>query len=286
MAKGVARVQRVLVAVDASTTSRRAVLWAASEARLRRASLIITSTATWHAARPADAADVHTVLQASVAAACRREPSIAVGSQLLHGDINEHLITLSGSAAMIVLGTHQATDQPAAGLLGLVDDRVALQARCPIVIVPATDSNQSVGNPVVVGLGSDPAGRRALGAAAEEATLRTAALLVLILAAGANDQAATSPHSSRQLLRGATKRMGKDFSTIPTRIEYCYGPGPTSLLTSARDANLLVMSWPAALLSQHWRSVTAEAVRQARYPVMLVSPSSTTHYVAVMRCGR
>jgi nucleotide-binding universal stress UspA family protein len=269
----------VFVSIDASPVSRRAVLWAASEARLRRTSLVVTNlhVAASHGSQPDDSPDIDAVLQAGVAAACRREPAIAVGTRLLHTDLGEQLIALSRSAAMIVLGVDPATPQAADGLLWPVDDRVALQARCPIVIVPVKNSNQSPKPRVVVGW-DDLAGRRALRAAAEEATLRDAALVVVILAAGANDQASASLRSSRQLPLGkAAKLVGKDLPTSPAQVEHCDGQGPSSLVASARDAELLVIGFQESTQwSPDQRSVTADIVRRAHCPVMLVGPHSGT----------
>jgi nucleotide-binding universal stress UspA family protein len=269
----------VLVSINASPASRRAVLWAATEARLRRTSLIVTNLPVvgGPAARPDDTSDIHALLQAGVAAACLREPGIAVGTRLLHRDGSEQLITLSQSAAMIVLGIDNAASEGAADLQSPVDDRVALQARCPIVTIPATHSNQSSRPRVVVGW-DDLAGHGALRAAAEEATLRDAALVVVILADGADDEAAASHHSDRQLpLSEVSKLVGKDLSSSHAQVEHQYGPQPSSLIAFARDAELLVISSPPATQwSLHWQSVTADTVRRALCPVMLVDPHKRT----------
>jgi nucleotide-binding universal stress UspA family protein len=270
----------VLVSSDASPVSRRAVLWAATEARLRRTSLIVTNlpVAGGPAARHDATFDINAVLQAGVAAACRREPGIAVGTRLLSSDVSEQLITLSRSAAMIVLGIDHAASQTATDLLSPVHGRVAQYASCPIVIVPAKNSNQSPMHRVVVGW-DDLAGRRALRAAAEEATLRDAALIVVILAAGAKAQASASLRFNRQLrLSEVSKLVGKESSSSHAQVEHQYGPRPSSLIASARDAELLVIVGPPATQwSLHWQSVTADTVRRALCPVMVVGPNSWTH---------
>ena len=104
MGTGVAgRRARIVVGVDDSRAARNAVLWGAAAARLHGRDLIIAHVAPpggQSLASDAAVAREH-LLNASAAAASEREPTVVVGTQLVHGAAAEELVRLTNAAMML-----------------------------------------------------------------------------------------------------------------------------------------------------------------------------------------
>jgi len=139
------------VGVDGSDASQEALRWAAEEARLRSAPLVAVHAwsfvppqpigdpgmlampagdlpgqlgAESHAARIALDGAVEDVLGADA----------EVERKLVEGDAGEALVAESGSAQLVVVGSHGRSGFKAA-LLGSVSRHVANHAACPVVVV-------------------------------------------------------------------------------------------------------------------------------------------------------
>ena len=140
MSKGALEPERIVVGVSQSSASSYAVLWAAEEARIRRNVLLVThiDPPTAYAPDLHDAATTcHRLLAKSATIASDAQPSIAVGTVLLSGAISDELIRLSRSAALIVVGIDRDIPRSAHGAIGSIEDRVVVQAHCPVVTVSA-----------------------------------------------------------------------------------------------------------------------------------------------------
>jgi nucleotide-binding universal stress UspA family protein len=169
--KEVNRVGRIVVGVDASPEARRALAWAAAEARLRQAVLQVVHA--YHAknlAAPVYFGSQHTY-DASVGAAGEPQPELtaslhrraafeeAVRSQLLEGLVGElgetvsgvevqqtvvedrhpaeALVQLSVDAELLVVGS-RGRGGFSELLLGSVSHAAVLHAVCPVVVVPSS----------------------------------------------------------------------------------------------------------------------------------------------------
>lgn len=134
---------RVVVGIDGSEAARRALLWAADEARVRDADLEVVH-AWQHPAPPlglvlptidAGTSESHArgVLDATVAGLGDR--SITVEPILAEGPAARLLVEASAGAALVVVGSRGHGGFPGL-LLGSVSGQVMHHARCPVVVVP------------------------------------------------------------------------------------------------------------------------------------------------------
>lgn len=128
-----------MVGVNRSAASREALLWAAHEASFRGDVLLVThiDLPTAYAPELYDAATAcHRLLVKCASLASDAEPGVAVGTLLLTGAISDELIRLSRSADLIVIGIEQDVPESASHTLGSIENRVLLEAQCPVVLVP------------------------------------------------------------------------------------------------------------------------------------------------------
>lgn len=136
--------ERIVVAIDGSDSSTRALRWAVSEARLRDAELEVVHA--WHmptsggypyatlAYDPAPFADAaRQVLDNAV-----HEAAVPVKQTLVNGGASEAILSAAKGADLVVLGT-RGLGGFAGLLLGSVSHQVAHHATCPVVLVPSAD---------------------------------------------------------------------------------------------------------------------------------------------------
>lgn len=142
---------RIIVGVDGSNHSQRALDWAVHEAALRQVPLSVISVyrnmvGYWGGGvafpeDPAIAGQARTVAQeatekALALAGDARPAGITV--EVMSGLPAEELIRASKDAQMIVVGS-RGTGGFSRLLLGSVGAQIAHHARCPVVIIPAED---------------------------------------------------------------------------------------------------------------------------------------------------
>lgn len=139
--------QRIVVGIDGSENSRRALEWALTEAKLR--SVRLTLVSAWQVPKA--------ILSSPVAMAAyddevwRSEATDALNAALESVDLNDLPAGLDrevveGPPAQVLLDTSSDADLIVVGsrgrggfaglLLGSVSQQVAHQSRCPVVIVP------------------------------------------------------------------------------------------------------------------------------------------------------
>ncbi|MCO5974989.1 universal stress protein [Actinoallomurus soli] len=177
---------QVLVGTDGSDSGTAAVRWAAEEAVRRALPLrILHAVAPWLYETPVDPrfASIRTwllsqggtVVDEAVAAACEREPGVAVEGELVPGPATRMLLERAGRATMLVLGR---SGMGAAGLvLGSTTLQVVAHAQVPVVVVRSLEPGERRG--VVVGVDTAASGESAIALAFEEAALRSAPLRVV-----------------------------------------------------------------------------------------------------------
>lgn len=175
----------IVVGVDLSRGACDAVWWALGEARRRSAAVILV-----HAPDGADAelaagstgglsatGAAQAVLDKHLAHAHRLAPDVEVRTVLATGSAVDAMIEASHGAQVLVLGSRgQAGLRVSA--LGSVSQRVAVHARCPVVVVP-TGSVRLVTRRVVAGATDTHAGRRAVEFATADAALWGAELVLV-----------------------------------------------------------------------------------------------------------
>ncbi len=178
--------EEIIVGVDGSATSIGALRWAAREASLRRAELVVLHVYDWRiygAPSPIGArfvTDVKQVVESIVddalAAARAVAPDVRVRGEALMGNAGATLVAASSARGTIVLG-NRGRGGFGSLLLGSVSQHVATHAACPVVVVRGR-ADAATG-PVVVGADDSSAGRYAIGAAFEQAATRGAGILAV-----------------------------------------------------------------------------------------------------------
>jgi nucleotide-binding universal stress UspA family protein len=142
-------VTMIVVGIDGSEGSERALEFAANEALLRKRGLRIV--AAWHVPAPVYSVGSFVVptlpaadFEASMRAAAEREAAAAMER---HPEIVSELVVRQGNAAAVLLEQSADADMLVVGsrghggfaglLLGSVGHQCAQHAHCPVVIIPA-----------------------------------------------------------------------------------------------------------------------------------------------------
>ena len=135
------RAPRIVVGVDGSPESMRALVWAVAEARARAAVLEIVHVDVFrHEVMalfgPGVLQSERAVLDEAVSRARALEPSVVVDARLCEPPAGEALVDASEDAELLVVGSSGAGGFTHLAL-GSVSAECALHARCPVVIVPS-----------------------------------------------------------------------------------------------------------------------------------------------------
>ena len=140
--------RKIVVGVDGSEASLKAVIWATHEAKLRDSEIeiihswsmpfVVDPMAMMPMMFPIEemVADANKIVAAAAAKVISIDSKIRVVSRIERGSASEHLITASKSADLVVVGS-RGHGGFAGLLLGSVAQQVANHASCPAVIVPA-----------------------------------------------------------------------------------------------------------------------------------------------------
>ncbi|GAA5028613.1 universal stress protein [Streptomyces siamensis] len=172
----------IVVGVDGSEPSLRAVDWAADEAALRGLPLRLVNASQWeryegpHLAedlgKPSERVMAEDIVDAAVSRARGRHPDLEISAEVLPEEPEYVLVRESRNASLLVTGTRGRSGL-AAALLGSVSLTVAGHAHCPMIVVrgdnPATSGTYGR---IVVGVGEKPWGSAAVRFAVDEARRR------------------------------------------------------------------------------------------------------------------
>ena len=162
----------IVVGMDESASAAAALAWAASEARLRGAELVVCSVVERRLGHNVDVSD-------SAATVVLDESAAGYPTTVLtrHGEAAEELLAASDDADLLVVGS-RGRGRLAGFVLGSVSRACMTHARCPVVVVGHPSATLPVGR-VIAGVDGSPHARAALLIAAQEAWLRGATLHVL-----------------------------------------------------------------------------------------------------------
>ncbi|GGY88789.1 universal stress protein [Streptomyces olivaceoviridis] len=172
----------IVVGIDGSEPSMRAVEWAADEAALRGASLRLVYASLWERyeggifahdlGTPSEEVMAEDIVGTAERRARQRQPGVKVTTDVLPEEAGYSLIRESHSALAMVLGCRGRSGVTEA-LLGSVSVAVAGHAHCPLIVVRGSHDNRSgARGRVLLGVGEKQAGSAAVRFAAEEALLR------------------------------------------------------------------------------------------------------------------
>lgn len=164
--------EKIVVAVSAASSSRRAVDWAVTRAMARRQSIELLSVVGGAVGMIGEAAVIEAAMTATeqlLAAEAERiaHPGLSVTSRVAVGDPVATLSVASESAVLLVIGSDYRGpgEGPARGAHGI---RITAASHCPVVVVPDFDLDDDRRG-VVVGVDGSSVSEAAIAFAAAEA---------------------------------------------------------------------------------------------------------------------
>jgi nucleotide-binding universal stress UspA family protein len=171
----------IVVGIDTSAASRKALAWAAHEAAKRAAPLEIVH-ARYYVAGPVMSSQASDGLQFTGSISddlddaeqmvADIEPGLTVRTIVYFDGPIDALVERSRNASMVVLGAHEQ-GRIAGAVLGSITQSVAAHAHCPVVVInEAAPNRPSAENRIVVGVSEDPSNRATLRFAFAEADRR------------------------------------------------------------------------------------------------------------------
>ena len=289
----------IVAGTDGSGDSLRAVEWAAREAALRRAPLLVVSVPalsprmSWH--QPSGKPDAvteagHESYACALAAAAERaselEPELAIQTRLLFGPPAPTLAETTTDASMLVVGSRGA-GLFSALVLGSASRYAATHGRCPVVVErqrPAYPKGE-----IVVGVGDLDQTDAALRFAFEEADLRGARLVVMHAWSCFVPDAGTGSHpdgperavnhSGHHLYHGMAARLEdllagwrEKYPAVETGTEIMHAHPGHLLAQASEHADLVVLGrQPSPTGGSGAGSVIHAVLHHARGPVAVVA---------------
>ncbi|GAQ50383.1 universal stress protein [Streptomyces acidiscabies] len=240
----------VVVGVDGSESSLRAVDFAADEAALRGAPLRLVHASLWeryegsslaeNLGRPAERVTAEDILRTAEQRATLRGPGLEVSLDVLPEEPEYALIREGRDASLLVVGT-RGRGGLAELLLGSVSLAVAARAACPVIVVRGDHDPQ---RRVVVGIGEREA---ALDFAVQEARLRHATLDAVRAwrcpARESTDHPLLAGEPARLHEQHAVEALDRALKNAPATVNRrtAEGPARTVLLAASHGADLLVV---------------------------------------------
>ncbi|MEV7326029.1 universal stress protein [Streptomyces sp. NPDC093970] len=251
----------LVVGVDGSEPSLRAVDWAADEAALRGAPLRLVYASLWERyegsslakdlGKPSEQVMAEDVVGTAAQRARRRQTGVRISTEVLPEEPEYALVHESRSACALVLGTRGRSGFVDM-LLGSVSLAVAAHAACPVIVLRGSHDNRvRAGNHghVVLGVGEHGTHSAALRFAVQEARLRGATLDAVRawrcpahestdhpLLAG--EPARLHEQHAAEVLADALKDAPADVKVRSRTVE---GPARRLLLAASHEADLLVV---------------------------------------------
>ncbi|MGW2208679.1 universal stress protein [Streptomyces sp. NPDC001781] len=245
----------IVVGVDGSGPSLRAVDWGAEEAALRGAPLRLVYASLWERYegeliaqelnRPVEEVMARDVVGTAEARARSRHPGVEVTTDVLAGEPEYALVRESAVARAVVLGS-RGRGGFAEALLGSVSLTVAGHAHCPVFVLRDGPEDEPVGSPrIVLAVGDRLSDTAAVRFAAQEAGLRglpLEAVRVWRRPSGplpGHGAGGTDPEeAARQLVAEALRDVPEGAATVVRTPE---GHTRDALVEAARGATLLVV---------------------------------------------
>ncbi|MEV8127832.1 universal stress protein [Streptomyces sp. NPDC085944] len=249
----------LVVGVDGSEPSLRAVDWAADEAALHAVPLLVVFGTLWERyegaalARELDgtSADARAddIVEAAARRARRRHPHLVVTTETVPDEAEHALVCAGRNASMIIVGS-RGRSGIADRLLGSVSRTVAAGSDCPVVVLRGNHDNRALegGNgPVVVGVGETSAS--VLPLAFTEARLRDVPLVAVRAWRCPAHEAIDHPLLAGEPARPYEERAARELEAaledappdVTVRRRTVEGPARAVLPAASAEAGLLVI---------------------------------------------
>ncbi|MCX5087811.1 universal stress protein [Streptomyces sp. NBC_00365] len=252
----------LVVGVDDSEPSLRAVDWATDEAALRGVPLRLVYASLWERYegavqgldRSPEQVMADNVVEAAAQRAHRRAPEAKVTTDILPDDAVSVLLNEAHTAAALVVGSRGRSGL-AELLLGSVSLTVAGRAACPVIVLRGNQDNQARAGThrrVILGVGEGPHDTAATRFAFEEAEVRGAALDALRAWRCPAYESTDDPllegeparlHEQRaaEILESALSEAAAEHPTVELRRRTAEGSVRRVLLDASDDADLMVV---------------------------------------------
>lgn len=282
----------IVVGVDGSDASERALLWAVDQAGLEHVPIVLVHSASPTAATTwmgAPAFDPVTMLQAmedsgrahlqdAEAVAKAKNPALDVYRVFDRRDPRDTLLDLATDASLVVLGS-RGRGPMASLLLGSVSLGVSQHAACPVVVVRRDHDHAHSG--IVVGSDGSLRSDAAVGFAFRQAELRSLPLTVVHAFWSEQDEGYPSSarnyseadlEDMRLLLAESIAGPRADHPDVHVSLHVERGIPDSVLLHACRDADLVVVgTHPTnAVYDLLAGEVSRSVLGHARCPVAVV----------------
>jgi nucleotide-binding universal stress UspA family protein len=196
--------QPVVVGIDGSKAAMRAALWAVDEAMSRDAPLRLLSAIGQEGTQ----VTAEMAIRHAITAIEATGKPVKIETEVSHGPAIGSLISASASAAMVCVGAVGLRHfRP--GRVGSTAAALAVSARCPVAIIRGRDDHvQPPAQQIVVEVDGSPDNGVLLGAAIEQARLRSAAIRAIICRQTApGNNAAPDTEGDRRALADLDRRL-------------------------------------------------------------------------------
>lgn len=254
----------LVVGVDGSGSSLRAVDWATDEAALHGVPLRLVYASLWERYEGAALAEglgrsseqvmADNIVEAAERRAHRRNADVKVSTEVLPDDAVSVLLKEGHSSFALVLGSRGRSGM-AEMLLGSVGLAVAARAVCPVIVLRGSHDNQvraGTHRSVVLGVGEEPRASAATRFAFDEAEARNAVLHAVRawrrpahestghpLLAG--EPARLHEEQAVKVLDSALSEAAADHPSVDLRRRTAEGTARRVLLDASADVGLLVV---------------------------------------------
>ncbi|MEW2048045.1 universal stress protein [Streptomyces sp. NPDC005476] len=251
----------IVVGVDGSESSLRAVDWAVDEGALRGAPLRLVYASLWEhyegeslaadLGKPSEQVTAEDIVRAAAQRARTRRPDVDVSTDVLPEEPEYALVREGRNAAALVLGTRGRSGLVEM-LLGSVSLTVAAHANCPVIVLRGRHDNQvraGTRGRVVVGVGEKGTDSAALRFAVQETKLRQVTLDAVRAwrcpAYETTDHPLLSGEPARLHEQHAVEVLDKALKEVPAEVHLrrrtVEGPARRVLLDASHEADLLVV---------------------------------------------
>ncbi|MGW0607702.1 universal stress protein [Streptomyces sp. NPDC002640] len=252
----------LVVGVDGSASSLRAVDWAVDEAARLGLPLRLVHGSLWEryegsspsfsTDRPDDEGMPERIIAAGTERARSRNQKVEVSGDVLPDDAETVLLNAAHEASAVITGS-RGRGQVAGLLLGSVGLTVAAHAVCPVIVIRGKERNQQ-GSPgrVVLGVGDSTEGSAALRFALREAETRGSVLHAVRAwrrpahkhvnrPLMVDDSAVAHEQRASLLVTDALNGVVREHPEVDVLRQAREGPAHKVLLDMSADADLLVV---------------------------------------------
>ncbi|GGN48389.1 universal stress protein [Streptomyces albiflavescens] len=254
----------LVVGVDGSEPSLRAVDWATDEAGLRGLPLRLVYASLWERYegtslaqgldRPSEQVMAEDIVDAAARRAHRRDAEVKVSTDVLPEEPVSALLRESRSATVMVLGA-RGRSAIAELLLGSVGLAVAARAHCPVIVLRGSHDNQAKSGTrqrIVLGVGEEPQNSAAVRFAFQEAETRKVALVAVRSwrhpphettghPSPAGEPAGVHEQRATDTLDAALSEAAADHPSVELHRRTVEGSARKALLDASATADLLVV---------------------------------------------